>query len=214
MKKVSSELIARAGAMLAGGGTVVFPTETLYGLAASVLDASAVRKVYAIKRRSLEKQLPVIVGSFAQARKFFLFSRAELSLARRYWPGPLAIVLKARSRRVALAVGGDRVAVRWSADPVAARLAILTGAPIIATSANLSGKPGCFTVRAVKRQLGGSARRAARAVARRAVAGPDMYLDAGTLTRSLPSTIVRVRRGRVEVLREGKISLEMISLEK
>ena len=206
MKKVEPKSIARAAKVLADGGTVIFPTETLYGLAASVLDADAVRKVYAIKRRPFEKQLPVIVGSFAQARKYFLFSRAELLLARRHWPGPLTIVLKARSRRVAHAVGGDRVAVRWSANPVAVRLATMLGAPITATSANLSGKPGCNTIRAVRRQLGGSSRTTRAAVRGvRAAAQPDMYLDAGTLAQSLPSTIVRVRRGKAEVLREGKI---------
>jgi L-threonylcarbamoyladenylate synthase len=200
MKKLETEEIGRAARVLAHGGTVVFPTETLYGLAASALNANAVRKVYAIKHRSKEKLLPVIVGSFAQARKYFAFSRTELLLARRFWPGPLSLVLKARSRRLAAAVGGDRVAVRWSANVVAARLAILAGAPIIATSANLSGKPGCFTIHSVKWQFGHAAG---------VFADPDMYLDGGTLARSLPSTIVRVRRGRIIVIREG-VQLGMI----
>jgi L-threonylcarbamoyladenylate synthase len=201
MKKIALKDIRRAAKVLADGGTVVFPTETLYGLAASALDEHAVRKVYAIKHRPKERLLPVIVGSFAQAQKYFAFSRTELLLAERFWPGPLSLVLKTRSRKIVAAVGGDRVAVRWSANVVAARLAILARVPIIATSANLSGELGCFIVRSVKRQFGH---------ATDAAAGPDIYLDGGTLARSLPSTIVRVRRGRIEIIREGKISKEAL----
>jgi L-threonylcarbamoyladenylate synthase len=114
--------IKRAAKVLTGGGTVVFPTETLYGLAAMATNKRAVGKVYAIKRRPREKLLPVIVGSFAQAQKYFIFSRVELAVARRFWPGPLTLVLKTRSKKLAAAVGGDRVAVRYSATTVAARL--------------------------------------------------------------------------------------------
>jgi L-threonylcarbamoyladenylate synthase len=191
--------IKRAAEVLSRGGTVVFPTETLYGLAAMATNKKAVEKVYAIKRRPREKLLPVIVGSFAQAQKYFIFSREELTLARRFWPGPLTLVLKARSKKLVAAVGGDRVAVRYSANAVAARLAISAGAPITSTSANISGKQGCFTIASVKRQLG-------RVLGNRAY--PDMFLNGGTLKRSLPSTIIRVVHGRVAVIREGKISTE------
>jgi L-threonylcarbamoyladenylate synthase len=143
--------------------------------------------------------LPVIVGSFAQAQKYFIFSRVELALARRFWPGPLTLVLKTRSKKLAVAVGGNYVAVRWSANTIAARLAICAGAPITSTSANISGKPGCFTIASVKRQLGS-------AIGNQAY--PDMFLNGGTLKRSLPSTIVRVVRDRIVVIREGKISTE------
>jgi L-threonylcarbamoyladenylate synthase len=146
--------IKRAAEVLSGGGTVVFPTETLYGLAAMATNKAAVQKVYAIKHRPREKLLPVIVGSFAQAQQYFIFSREELTLARRFWPGPLTLVLKTRSKKLAATVGGNRVAVRYSANAVAARLALCAGAPITATSANVSGKPGCFTITSVKRQFG------------------------------------------------------------
>ncbi len=193
--------IKRAAKVLTGGGTVVFPTETLYGLAAMATNKKAVGKVYAIKRRPREKLLPVIVGSFAQAQKYFIFSRVELAFARRFWPGPLTLVLKTRSKKLEAAVGGDRVAVRYSANTVAARLAIYAGVPITATSANISGKPGCFTIASVKRQFG-------RVVGGRSSAArvdPDLFLNGGTLKRSLPSTIVRVLQGRIIVLREGKV---------
>jgi L-threonylcarbamoyladenylate synthase len=190
--------IKRAGEVLSCGGTVVFPTETLYGLAALATNKKAVEKVYAIKRRPREKLLPVIVGSFAQAQKYFIFSREELALARRFWPGPLTLVLKTRSKKLAAAVRGDRVAVRYSANAVAARLAIYAGAPITATSANISGKPGCFTIASVKRQFGR--------------VDPDLFLNTGTLKRSLPSTIVRVVHGRIVVIREGRVRVKELEL--
>lgn len=168
-----------------------------YGFAAIATDKDAVRAVYAIKRRPREKLLPVIVGSFVQARKFFIFSPAELLLAKKFWPGPLTLVLKTRSKKLAAAVGSDRVAVRYSANAIASALALGAGAPITATSANISGKPGCFTIAAVKRQFT-SARR------------PDLFLNGGMLPRSLPSTIVRVQRGRLIILREGAVPSESL----
>jgi L-threonylcarbamoyladenylate synthase len=191
--------LKQAGAVLADGGTVVFPTETLYGLAAMATNSAAVRKVYAIKCRSREKLLPVIVGSFSQAKKYFIFSRAELALAKKFWPGPLSLVLATRSRALAAAVGSDRVAVRYSASTVAARLALLAGAPITATSANVSGKPGCFTVLSAKRQLGHVSGRHA---------SPDMFLDGGKLKQSLPSTIIRVKRNCIITIRDGAVGKE------
>jgi L-threonylcarbamoyladenylate synthase len=196
--------IKQAAKILIGGGTVVFPTETLYGLAAIATNKTAVRKVYAIKRRPPEKLLPVVVGSFAQARKYFIFSRQELVLARRFWPGPFSLVLKTRSKKLAVAMGGDRVAVRYSANGIATRLTLLAGTPVTATSANISGKPGCFTILAVKRQLGSASGSRVLHV------HPDMFLNGGTLKRSYPSTIVRVQRGRVAVLRKGKISAQAL----
>jgi len=190
--------IGRAANILAHGGTVVFPTETLYGLAASSVDREAVRRVCDIKRRPQEKMLPVIVGSLAQARKYFIFDRLSLALAKKFWPGPLTLVLATRSRTLAAAMGGKRVAVRYSANATAARLAIRAGAPITSTSANRSGRPGCFTISSVKRQLGHTSS-GVRPY-------PDMFLNGGTLSRSLPSTIVQVRKGRVSILRTGKIS--------
>lgn len=155
--------------ILKQGGTIVFPTETLYGLGAIATDAEAVKKIYKIKKRPQEKLLPVIVGSMEQAKEYFAFSPKELKLAKKFWPGPLSIVIKTKSKKLIKALDNDMLAVRFSADPLAGKLALLSGAPIISTSANISGKPGCFTLAAVKRQFAHHEEQ------------PDLFLEGGGL---------------------------------
>jgi L-threonylcarbamoyladenylate synthase len=179
------------------GGTVVFPTETLYGLGAISTSAEAVKKIYLIKKRPADKLLPVIVGSMEQARKYFILNGNNLKLAKKFWPGPLSLILKTKSKKLAAVLGKDILAVRFSANPLATKLAELSGAPIISTSANISGKSGCFTIAAVKRQFTGPDK-------------PDLFIDAGGLKNSLPSTIVQAEENKVVIIREGKISLERI----
>jgi L-threonylcarbamoyladenylate synthase len=190
----------RALKILARGGVVVFPTETLYGLAALSINKQAVRKVYKIKHRPAEKLLPVIVGSMEQAEKYFLFNKKERALAQKFWPGPLSLVLKTRSKRIAAALGSTVLAVRYPANVTAAALAERSSAPITATSANISNQPGCFTIAAVKKQFAHNEKSAR----------PDFFLDGGRLKKSLPSTIIRITRGVVVVIREGATAIKEI----
>jgi L-threonylcarbamoyladenylate synthase len=195
--------IRRAVKILNNNGTVVFPTETLYGLAALSTNKKAVKKVYSIKQRPQEKLLPVIVGSMEQAKKYFIFNSNDLKLAQAFWPGPLSLVLKTRSKKIAAALGSNILAVRYPDNSIAASLAELSGAPITSTSANSSGQPGCFTIAVVKEQFAG--------INGGKSTQPDFYLNGGPLKRSLPSTIVRTKKNAIEVIRAGKTPLEKIA---
>jgi L-threonylcarbamoyladenylate synthase len=186
--------------VLKRGGTVVFPTETLYGLGAASTDGEAVEKIYRIKKRPPEKLLPVIVGSMEQAKDYFILSRNDLKLANKFWPGPLSLILRTKSKKLMTALKGDSLAVRFSADPIAGKLAQLLGAPLISTSANTSGKSVCFTIAAVKRQFAGNVE----------TEQPDLFLDGGGLKKSLPSTIVRTEKNGPSLIREGKIPFAKI----
>ena len=194
--RVSKPVLRQAVLALRTGQVVVFPTETAYGLAADPGNARAVRKIFAIKGRSPEKQLPLVAGSAAQAAALVQLSGRALALARRHWPGPLTIVAPRRRGRAA-GVGGRTAAVRVPALAWARALALEFGGPITSTSANLSGRPIIHDPREVVRSF---ARRRAR---------PDLFLDAGRLPPRRPSTIVRLgRRGRIEVLRPGPVRVE------
>jgi L-threonylcarbamoyladenylate synthase len=181
--------------ILSDGGVIVFPTETLYALGAVATKNKAVKKVYSIKKRPQERLLPVIVGSMEQAKEYFILSGKNLALAKKFWPGPLSIILESRSQKLMKSLGSRFLAVRYPASTIASSLAISSGAPIVSTSANISGMPGCVSIAAIKKQF----------AAYPASPRPDLFMDAGLLKRSLPSTIVQIRKGQLVFIREGKI---------
>jgi L-threonylcarbamoyladenylate synthase len=134
--------IRAASAALREGGLVAFPTETVYGLAARPDDPAATVRVFEAKRRPAGLSLPVLCASSAEA--FTLVERTEAAsrLARRFWPGPLTMVLPRNdsTRRWYLGGRGDSIGVRVPDHPISLALLAATG-PLAATSANISGHP-------------------------------------------------------------------------
>ena len=135
---------------------VVFPTETAYAIGGDALDSLVHQRIARIKCRPGNKPFPWIVASFAMAEKYGVFSPAAKKLAKKYWPGPLTLILPLKSPLPNLAVGqlSNTIAIRVPSHPVARTLSRVIGRPIIATSANLSGKSMCYTIAAVKKQFG------------------------------------------------------------
>ena len=170
------DVLARAADILRRGGLVVFPTDTLYGLAADPRNAGAVARVYREKGRGRSRALPLIASDLRQVEAASGgLSPLTRRLAERFWPGPLTLVVEAapglpsRPRRF-----GD-VAVRVPDQAVARGLASCMGFPITSTSANRSGAP--------------APRTADEAVI--AIAGDvDLLLDGGPTPGGEPSTIV------------------------
>jgi len=142
---VTQEEIKKAANILRAGGLVAFPTETVYGLGANALDAAAVRKIFALKGRPQTSPLIVHVASVEQARALTAEWPGDAErLARKFWPGPLTIIVPA-SPNVPLRVTGNtgRLAVRQSRSAVANALVAKLDQPLISTSANISGQPTC-----------------------------------------------------------------------
>ena len=135
--------LARAAAILRGGGLVAFPTETVYGLGADATDARAVAKIYAAKDRPRFNPLIAHVATMPAALKEGVFNKAALNLAERFWPGPLTLVVPvARSGTICdLARAGlDSVALRVPAHRLARALLERVDRPVAAPSANRSGR--------------------------------------------------------------------------
>src|SRR5207248_3691006 len=130
---------AEAARVLAAGGLVAFPTETVYGLGADATDGAAVARLYAAKGRPAFNPLIAHVASAAAARQLARFDAAETRLTDAFWPGPLTLVLpKAAACPVAdLATAGlDSIAVRVPAHPIAQDILRKFGGPVVAPSAN------------------------------------------------------------------------------
>jgi L-threonylcarbamoyladenylate synthase len=185
--------IAAAARILAGGGLVAFPTETVYGLGADATNAAAVAKLYAAKGRPAFNPLIAHVADAAAARALATFDAAADTLAAAFWPGPLTLVLpKAPTCPVAdLATAGlDTVAVRVPAHPVALALIGAFGRPVVAPSANRSGHVSPTTADHVMADLADRI---------------DLVLDGGPTTVGVESTILACAEGRVALLRPGGV---------
>lgn len=195
---LSSSLAAavqEAARRLREGGIAIYPTETFYGLGAALSCPDAVRKVARLKGRSLDKPMPVIAGDEAQARSLWLEvpEVADL-LLRRFWPGPLTVVLKARHGLPFEVAPLGEIGVRVSSHPVARALALAAG-PLVATSANLSGSGERARVQDIEPAL----RAAVQSV-----------LDAGETPGGRPSTVIGFSGGRPVVLREGAVQKAVV----
>ena len=185
--------IARAVKLLKDGGLVAFPTETVYGLGADASSAQAIARLYAVKRRPADH--PVIVH-FDGADRAFAWARevpeAARTLAKRYWPGPLTMILKRSSLAHDFITGGqDNVGVRVPAHPVARALLAAFGDGIAAPSANRFGHISPTTAPHVRTDLGDDV---------------DLVLEGGPSEVGIESTIVDLSRGTPVLLRPGKIS--------
>ena len=139
------EMLERAAAAVRRGKVVAIPTDALYTLVADPFNLGAVAQVFQAKGREPHRSLPILVGDLMMAEEL----ASELSnrffiLARRFWPGPLTIIVPA-SARVPLKLTGNtgRLALRQSRSKIANQLIAMLNHPLISTSANISGRPTC-----------------------------------------------------------------------
>ena len=191
----TEKLIARAAEILRGGGLVAFPTETVYGLGANGLDAAAVKKIFEAKGRPQDNPLILHVPS-AQwlCRCCEDVPTIAYELARRFWPGPLTMILR-RNPIVpdATTAGLDTVAMRCPDHPVALALLREAGVPVAAPSANRSGRPSCTCAQDVREDMDGRV---------------DGIVDGGPCAVGVESTILDLTCDPARLLRPGGLPLE------
>jgi L-threonylcarbamoyladenylate synthase len=157
MKTVVTRSPEEAAEYVRRGEVVAFPTETVYGLGAAIFDEAAVRKIFAAKGRPPDNPL---IAHVADVASIDLVARAVPASARRlvesFFPGPLTLVLPKRPEVPAIATAGlDTIGVRMPGAPLARAFLAACGVPVVAPSANVSGRPSPTTTRAVVEDLGG-----------------------------------------------------------
>ena len=192
-------LIAYAADQLRAGQVLGMPTDTFYGLAADPFNLRAVERVYEIKSRSRHKPLSLMIESVDQAEELGQeLPSAFYLLARRFWPGPLTVIVKAHARLpLKVTANSGNVALRVPAAPIPLAVIKAAGLPITATSANLSGESECTTAQAVKEQLEDRI---------------PLIVDGGTSPREVASTIIDLSGGdgKFRVIRQGAVPKEQI----
>ena len=189
--------IARAGAIIRGGGLVGFPTETVYGLGASALSTAAAEKIYAAKGRPSDNPLIVHVAEPAQAEQIAYVPPVYYKLAEAFMPGPLTVIMPKRDCIPSGVTGGlDSVAVRCPSHPAARALIAAAGVPIAAPSANRSGSPSPTTAQHVLADMDGRV---------------EMILDGGPCEIGLESTVIKLTDDGCIILRPGAITEIMLA---
>jgi len=181
-----------AASFIERGRVIAVPTDTFYGLCADPFNLYAVERVFQLKARPETRALPILVNSIEQA---LMLARDVpdifLTLAHRFWPGALTLVVEA-THRLPLKVTGNtgRVALRWADSRIVTALIEAVGGPVTGTSANLSGRPSCTNVDQLVEQLGDRL---------------PLILDAGDTGGTLASTIVRIDGDDWTIAREGAL---------
>ena len=188
---------AIAAEIIRNGGLVAIPTETVYGLGANGLDENAVASIFAAKGRPQDNPLILHVAQSSEIEKFcHSIPASAYTLAEKFWPGPLTMVLPARDIVPKRTTGGlNTVAVRCPDNDTTRAIIRLSGVPIAAPSANLSGKPSTTTAAHVLHDHDGKI---------------DAIVDGGPCRVGVESTIVDLTDARPRLLRPGGITPEQL----
>ena len=191
MLDIATELIKQ-------GKIVVFPTETVYGIGTNGLDEKAVKKLYEVKQRPLNKPITLLVSNMEMVESIAKdITETEYRIMEKFFPGPLTIILKKKEVVPEIVTAGkDMVGVRMPSGEIARKLVEMAGIPIAAPSANITGQPSGTNLQDITKNFKEEV---------------DFYIDGGECEIGLPSTIVQVVDGRVQILRQGSITLEDIN---
>lgn len=194
----SAQELAECGALLRRGELVCFPTETVYGLGANALDPQAVARIFQVKNRPADNPLIAHISDWDMLDQVTESMPEEIKeLAEKFWPGPLTVVLP-RGKNIPdiVSAGLETVAVRCPEHPIARRLIREAGVPIVAPSANLSGRPSPTCLEHCKEDLCGKV---------------AAIIDGGPCAIGLESTVLLpLGNRRLKLLRPGGITLPML----
>jgi L-threonylcarbamoyladenylate synthase len=189
--------VREAARCIRGGGVIVYPTETVYGIGCDPWNRAAVELVQGMKRRSRERAMLLLADSRRMVEdRFGSLDPLSALLADAFWPGPLTLVIRPSVVCPDYLFGpSGGVAVRVTAHPLCAEIIREFGGPILSTSANISGQPPVVTFEDARELFGSEA---------------DMILEAREPVTGTPSTVVDATSGTIRCVREGALPLVRI----
>jgi L-threonylcarbamoyladenylate synthase len=167
----------------------VYPTETVYGLGCDFWNEKLKERIFEIKKRDANKNLPVIADSVETVESFFEINEKERELMNKYWPGALTIILKIKNKE-------KKVAVRVSGSKIAREIAKKCDGLIVSTSANISGNKPVLSVQDAQKEFDKQEDK------------PDLIIDGGKFEEQKISTIVEVFGEKIEILRQGVVNIK------
>lgn len=183
--------------VIKNGGIVVFPTETVYGIGVNGLNKDAVKRLYEVKQRPVDKAISLLVSNIDMIEQVAKdITELEYALIKEFFPGPLTIILNKKNIVPDIVTaGGGTVGVRMPQNETALKLIEYAGVPLATPSANISGNPSGTELNTIMNEFKENV---------------DCYIDGGKSKIGVASTIVQVIDGQPHILREGSISKEQI----
>ena len=180
------------------GGIVIFPTETVYGIGTNGLNKEAIKKLYEVKQRPLNKPISLLVSNIEMVNQVAKnISKLEYKIMQNFFPGPLTIILEKKDIVPdILTANTNTVGIRMPSGEIARKLIEYAGIPIATPSANISGKPSGTNIKDIQKDFAGKV---------------DCLIDNGESKLGIPSTIIRVINNEVHILRQGSIPMEQIN---
>ena len=186
------DLIEQIAMLLRKGGLIAFPTETVYGIGANYLDKNAIDRLYKIKNRPKTKPFTIHIADFKALDKLeIVLSKEAERIIHKFWPGPLTIVAFNKKKK--------KIGIRMPRNRIALALIDKSGVPVVAPSANISGKKSPISAEEVLSGMNGLV---------------DIILDGGITDVQKESTVLDVTKKTFKVLREGAISKEDLLIER
>lgn len=196
-RKPQDQVIQQAVLILKQGGTVILPTDTVYGLTAMASHEKAVQKIYKIKGRKRSLPLPIFCSSVSQVGKIVAkINPSAKKLINSFWPGKLTLVFSCRSAKFSHLAYKDKIGIRISQSPVINQILRKIKQPIVGTSANLSGKGELISSKEIVKLFKHKV---------------DIILDGGNLSQTSPSTVIDVSVDKPKIIRNGAVSREEIN---
>ena len=188
--KCDDDGIKKASSIVRQGGIVVFPTDTVYGIGCNPFDKKAVEKVYAIKSRDKSKPFPILTNSLETAEKIAEFDAQSRRLAKKFWPGPLTILVKLRDQELQQSLGlTDKIGLRVPNHSCTLEL-LKKCQFLVGTSANKSGKNSFVDPDRCMESIDGF----------------DVFVDGGKINSDSESTIIEISNGKIKVVRRGMLN--------
>ncbi|MBP6860698.1 MAG: threonylcarbamoyl-AMP synthase [Candidatus Pacebacteria bacterium] len=190
----------RAAAVLARGGLIVYPTDTLYGIGVNALDGEALNRLRTLKAREAKKPVSVLASSVAEIEQHAELSERAREIAKAHMPGAITLVVPAKSHIPEHLTFNGTTSFRIPDDAFARALAEAYAHPVTATSANMAGMDTETTVMGIVRHFADGIKHI------------DLLIDDGPREGGVPSTVISVSGDVVHILREGVVSREALGL--
>lgn len=195
----SQRAIEEAVGVIRRGGSVIFPTDTVYGLGADATNEEAIKKIFRIKKRPETRPVSLMISDLETAKQLSFFDKKTEEMLLSIWPAPVTILLQKKYNLPEIITAGQKtIGLRIPNYKLAHFLVVKCGVPIVASSANISGQPASTNISKVLSQF------------EKADLRPDLILNAGDLKFAEPSTVLDLSVGKPKINRVGPVSKDKL----